>query len=201
MSKHTNEELMARYKTLPKELQEAILSVDTSKAIQEIGKKYGLAIDKIGALADETSSVMLGFERADNFVSNLNRHLGTGAETAAKIGAEINSAVFSKIRSSLRKIQSEDESERPAAGKEEVLKEIEAYEKPAQRAPDILKGTSEPLPAGEGIFEAKMPAEKTDNKKEVFRMPKEETNHPDGEEKEKPAIPYSEGDPYRESIS
>ncbi len=196
MAKYTNEQLMARYKTLPGELKEAILSVDTSKAIQEIGKKHGLAIDKLGVLADETSAVMLGFERADDFISNLARQLGVAGEKAAKIGEEINAAIFSKIRSSLREIQEREETPEAAPKKEDVLKEIERYEK----SPGILEGKSAPEPVGEGVFEAKMEPGKEAGEKEVFRMPKEEANRETSGEEEKTSVPYSEGDPYREPL-
>jgi len=174
MRSYTNEQLIEFYKKLPKDLQEAILSVNTSSIIQNIGKKYILSIDKIGELADETGMVMVGITHPHNYISNLAQRLSVDKETARKIAEEINTQIFAKVRESLKKIHGISPATEEVK-KEEIIKEIEKEEpvSSAGKVPEIIKGTSQP-------FEAK-------TKEEIFRMPPEEKK-------------YSEGDPYREPI-
>ena len=115
MTDYTNEQLLEMYHKLPKDVQEAILSVDTSEAIREIGEKHKLMIDKMGDLADETGLVMLGLTHPSQYVSHLIERLGINQETAQEITEEINNKIFFPIRESLRKIQEEREAtaERP----------------------------------------------------------------------------------------
>jgi len=102
--KLTSEQIKERFEKLPKEMREAIFSVDSSEAIQAIGKKYKLAVDKIGELADEIGLVTIGATPSHNFVSNLSRRLGVDREKARKIAQEINEQVFAKIREKLKKL-------------------------------------------------------------------------------------------------
>ncbi len=102
---YTNEELMESYQNLPKDIQDAILSVDTADIIREIGENHKLMIDKIGELADETGLVMLGFTRIDEYVPRLIERLKVGEKIAKEIAEEINGRIFYPIRDSLQKIQ------------------------------------------------------------------------------------------------
>lgn len=182
MPKLTPQQLREIYLKLPKNVQDAIFSIDSAEAVQAIGKKYDLAIDKIGELADETGLVMLGLTHPSDYIVNLARRLNIDKETAKKIAEEINSQIFVKIRESLKKIHGIEPSPRPAKQdtpfpkgeglgmREEIVKEIEKEEVPA-----ILKGTTVFHP-----FEEK-------TKEEVFRIPPEEKK-------------YSSSDPYREPI-
>lgn len=117
MSKYTNEELFERYRGLPKDVQDAILSVDTAEIIREIGEKYKLMIDKIGELADETGLVMLGFTHPSQYVSHLAERLEMDKAIAKEIAEEINSKVFFPIRENLKKIHGvEPEEPAPTPG-------------------------------------------------------------------------------------
>ena len=60
MAQIKQEDIIAKYQDLPEDLQKALVSSSFSNAITEVGKKNGLAIDKVGELADETGLVMLG---------------------------------------------------------------------------------------------------------------------------------------------
>ena len=177
MPKLTPQQLREIYLKLPKDLQDAIFSVDSAERIQSIGKKYNLAIDKTGELADETGLVMLGLTHPNNFISNLAQRLKVDKESAKKIAEEINNQIFAEIRESLKKVHGVEpspstplpEGEGPGVRKEEILKEIEKDE---TEVPEIIKGATNP-------FEAKT--------KEIVRMPPVEKRYPDG-------------DPYREPI-
>lgn len=179
MPKYTPQQLREIYIKLPKDVQDAIFSVDSAEIIQAISKKYNLAIDKMGELADETGLVMLGLTHPNNYISNLTQRLNTDKETTRKIAEEINSQIFVKIRESLKKIYSINDltvvspkTEIPE--REQILKEIEKDET-KEEVPRILKGTTVLHP-----FEAK-------TKEEVLRIPPQEKK-------------YSDGDPYKEPI-
>jgi hypothetical protein len=179
MTKLTSQQLKEIYQKLPEDLKDAMFSVDSAEIIQSLGKKYNLAIDKTGELADETGLVMLGLTHPRDFISNLSQRLGVDKETARKIAEEINQQIFAKVRDSLKKIHGIGAAPTQPPPKEEILKEIEKEE-----IPEIFKGTTQPPAPSEveGLhpFEAK-------TKEEVLRMPPEEKKYPSG-------------DPYREPI-
>lgn len=104
MPKLTPQQLKTKYQSLPQDLRDAILSVDSAEIIQDVGKKYGLAIDKVGELADETGMVMLGVTHPKEFIPNLSRRLGVDKNTARRIAEVINSRIFAKVRESLKKV-------------------------------------------------------------------------------------------------
>lgn len=193
----TNEQILEKYEQLPDDLKEAIFSVEMTEAIKGIGDKYGLHIDKIGALANEAGMVMFGATRPKDFVPNLMSRLGVDKDTANKIASDVNSQVFLKVRESLKKLHGGEEMEEPKFSpldkegsgevkKEDILKVLEHPELPA-----VLVGTRKPEEV-QNLFEVKA-------KDEVQRAPIEESRHdlPDG----KAGAPkYKESDPYREPI-
>ena len=98
------EEISKRFLDLPEDLQKALFSAQTSDAIFEVGKKHGLAVDKMGELADETGLVMLGMTKPSEYIKNLASRLALEPEKAKAIAEDINQKVFSTIRESLKKI-------------------------------------------------------------------------------------------------
>ncbi|MEK7502843.1 MAG: hypothetical protein AAB556_00165 [Patescibacteria group bacterium] len=98
------QEILDRYLNLPEDLQKALFSPQNSEAIFEIGKKHGLAVDKMGELADETGLVMLGMTKPSEYIKNLSQRLGVEPEKAKAVAEDINQKVFAPIRESLKKI-------------------------------------------------------------------------------------------------
>ena len=98
------EEIITKYQELPEDLQRALVSPSFSNAITETGKKEGLAIDKIGELAEETGFVMLGMTAPSDYVKNLTARLGVPQEKAKMIAEEINQKIFKPVRESLKKL-------------------------------------------------------------------------------------------------
>ena len=96
--------LKKRFGELPKDVQKAILSVDTSAAFMRITTKHALSIDQAGKLENETTFVMLGFEHPTDFTKNLQKSLGLSEEKIRDIAQDINEQIFRPIKDSLRKI-------------------------------------------------------------------------------------------------
>ena len=152
---YTQEELRERYLKLPKQLQDALFSVDSAEAIRQIGEKHKLMIDKIGLLADETGYVMLGLTHPKDFISRIVERLGVDQKTSRELAEEINEKIFSPVREHLKKLhglgeeiekpeiekpKSENLTEDLTKEKEETLKAIE------NEVPPILRGVANPEP-------------------------------------------------------
>ena len=207
MKNFTEKQIAQMYDNLPEDLKDSIFSVDTTSVINEIGRKYGLAIDKIGDLANETGMVMLGVTHPNEFIGNLADRLEVDKEKARAIAGEINEQVFKKVRESLRKIHNmreEAEEEKVAdvghsvsniteiVNRSDILKEIEKDHSQENLVPDIMKGDTNP-------FEEKM-------KEGVLIAPVEEKRYveesakmallPEPEKSKK----YQGFDPYREQL-
>src|SRR3989338_6990227 len=214
MQNYTDQQIAQMYDNLPEDLKDSIFSVDTTSVINEIGRKYGLAIDKIGDLANETGMVMLGVTHPNEFIGNLTERLEVDKEKARAIAQEINEQVFKKVLDSLRKIHNmreggeEEEQDKikvspfgnsqgetlPAnsVNRADILKEIEKDHTKENIVPDIMKGDANP-------FEEKM-------KEGVLIAPVEEKHYIEESAKtallpepEKPKK-YQDFDPYREQL-
>src|SRR3989339_937760 len=118
MQNYTDQQIAQMYDNLPEDLKDSIFSVDTTSVVNEIGRKYGLAIDKIGDLANETGMVMLGVTHPNEFIGNLADRLDVDKEKARAIAQEINEQIFKKVRDSIRKIHNtrEEAEEEPTKG-------------------------------------------------------------------------------------
>ena len=178
MQNYTDQQISQMYDSLPEDLKDSIFSVDTTSVVNEIGRKYGLAIDKIGDLANETGMVMLGVTHPNEFIGNLADRLEVDKEKARAIAQEINEQIFKKVRESLRKIHNmreggeEENQGNPLRqgvalmvehSREDILKEIEKDHNQENLAPEIMRGSANP-------FEEKM-------KEGVLIAPVEEKRH------------------------
>ena len=175
----TNNDIQKKFKNLPQDLRDAILSVDTANIIQSIAKKHVLTIDKMGKLADEIGLLMLGITHPKNFISNLEKKLGINSETIKKITEEINIQIFAKVRRSLKRIH-ELEEEKIKEKKESVV--------PIPKSESPVPSPQPPVPSP---FEEKLQDKvfkiETPIKKEVEQA-KKESRYP------------ANADPYREPI-
>ncbi len=100
----TKDELNKLIDSLPQDVQDAFFSDSVSQSILDIGKKYGLTVDKIGELGGEVSNVMFGITPTTDFIKNLSDRLGVDKEKAKNIAEDVNQKIFQSIRASLRKI-------------------------------------------------------------------------------------------------
>src|SRR5581483_5451989 len=97
-------EIQKRLDALPKDIQELVYSADMTTIVGQIGAKYKLHIDQVGALESEAVAVMIGLTKAEEFVSNLEDALGIPEEQAKRIETDINELLFVKIRESMKNL-------------------------------------------------------------------------------------------------
>ncbi len=107
------EQLEAKINSLPKELRDAISSVEIGQLVAQIGDEEGLMLDQSADLMDETGLVMLGITPSGNFASTLAKKLGIKNDKAEVISRKINDKVFNKIRASLQQIQEKEAAQAP----------------------------------------------------------------------------------------
>ena len=99
---YTEDALRAAFEDLPQGLRQAIASVDTANAIQDIAKQYLLHVDQMAALAGETGLVLLGLTHPAAFIGNLAKRLRLPEERAKEIAREISGKILVKVRDVLR---------------------------------------------------------------------------------------------------
>lgn len=180
-----------KYEHLPSDVRDAILSIDVDKAIQNIGARHNLHVDKIGALDDETRLVMLGVVHPKDFIRNLYDRLGSDDKEAVRqIAHEVNEQVFQKIRESLKSIHAV-ENEKPSEP-EPVKKEIVIpTEKALETKEEMVEKIEHPEKEEKDIVKEKL--------QKMNVMPKEESEYEiktNGRNKEKWSA-----DPYREPVA
>ena len=127
---YSKDELNEIFEKLPEQLKDAIVSVDNARIINGVGRKYGLHIDQIGGLAEETGYILLGVVHPTEFVSNLSKRLGIDRVVASQIASDINYQIFLKIREVLKDVQDKkkkDEAEEvePEPSKDALLAALE----------------------------------------------------------------------------
>lgn len=105
-------DLQEIYASLPKDLQDAIMSSQFQNTLIEIGRKYKLTIEQLGNLEMQTTNVLLGITNPNNYQHELETGLGiTDTEIIGKIVAEANEKIFKNIRDSLQKVNELPEGE------------------------------------------------------------------------------------------
>lgn len=102
MPRYSQREIEERYQKLPPILKEAMFSPDIANKMFEIGKKFGLTIEEIGFLAEETGYIILGLTRPQQFVDALTTRLNVGQDKAKTIAAEVNHQIFFSLREALK---------------------------------------------------------------------------------------------------
>lgn len=86
---------------LPKEIQEAINSLNWGNMSEEVGKKYQLDDIKINKLQTEILLVLVGAELLDNLKINIINNLEIDVDDAEKMNYELNIRIFTPIANTL----------------------------------------------------------------------------------------------------
>jgi len=102
MDEETQKIIDEQLKRLPKDVKEAIISVDYKAKLQEIVKRQKLLIDQAGKLETETSLIMIGLEPLTDYINNLQKELNVSALRAKEISLDVSENIFKPIRDSLQ---------------------------------------------------------------------------------------------------
>lgn len=133
---YSQEQIQDRYEKLPADVKQAMDSVDTTKAIVDIGEKNDLMYDQMTELVDEVGLVMLGLSPSAMFVTNISRRMKVNMSKAMLVAQDINKEVFDKMRRSLQQIETAHDEEtgegnavapagKSAAGEETMMTDAE----------------------------------------------------------------------------
>lgn len=167
---YTAQQLEEKYQSLPEDIREVMIGVETAKVVGAIGQTHRLRIDQMGELADEIGLTMLGLTKPDEFLTHIKNRLQIDQTAAEQITREVNEQIFLPIRESLQKLHEVKEAVivyLPKPGipadelpdKEKLLEEIENPTPSAGQAPKTERDT---------IFEKKLG--------QLFRIPREEVD-------------------------
>ena len=219
-----SEVLLEQYKKLPEALQKAIVSVENTKIIQDIGKKHNLHVDQMSELVDETWLALLGIIRSTDFVGDLKNRLEVDQQKAEEIAKDVNNQIFNEIKSALveaekiggppreQTLQSEVGEVDVLPPRENILGEIE--DKPVQ----LTESESKTIPISEVTavepmqeFDEEKAPEEPDELAESDTEPKDLMEEKLGGEfsvqsteqevgKKEVSAPEKKFDPYREAV-
>ena len=90
---------------VPREVKRAFFSDETGREIQAIGEHYGLMLDQIQDVIEETGLAMIGVKPAKQFVKNIAKRLNVTEEAANKIATDINNEVLAKVKERARQAE------------------------------------------------------------------------------------------------
>lgn len=124
MDSETQKIIADQMKKLPKDVLNAIISVDYKTKLQEVTRRQKLLIDQAGKLEMETTLVMIGLEPLADYVNNLQRELDVSVIKAKEIALDVSENIFKPIRESLYKMNGgEEEAEQSEIGLETEVRD------------------------------------------------------------------------------
>ncbi len=194
-----NTQLAARFKQLPKPIQDAITSADVAARMRELAEKHNLHTDQWGILENEVMLTLIGFQPTEDLAKNIGQEVGLQEDAASALAADVSKIVFEPIREELRKQLGE------ATGNNSTLDAL--VEEPAPPLSDPAPAPTPPVElAPEQPLVAKVPAAvvaaatppKGAPTKTVARAPTSSSYAAASPSHERKAI---EGDPYREQVA
>ena len=109
MDENTKKIIKERFDSLPKSIQEIILSTNYQDTLIEIGKQHQINVEQLGILERETTLVMMGLTPTKDFEKELTRELNIDNIKGSQITEDINSKIFLKIRELLKIMNTEPE--------------------------------------------------------------------------------------------
>ena len=103
MKNITREEVIKRYFLLPKSLQDALFSEQTSDVISKTCVLRETEKD-MAVIARLTGRVLLGYLRPENFATEIQKETGVSEMTAQLVAHDIDGEIFSNVRLELKKL-------------------------------------------------------------------------------------------------
>lgn len=100
-----------KIKTLPENLQYAVIMSDWKKSLIEIQNQFKLHIDQTQILEDCVMKLMFGDIDAPDFISEMFNNAHVNSETAADILLEVDLKILKKIRQRLEAMEEKDKED------------------------------------------------------------------------------------------
>jgi hypothetical protein len=142
MDEKTQKLIADQMKILPKDVMQAIVSVDYKSKLREITSRQKLFIDQGGKLEMETTLVMIGLEPLSDYITNLQKELGVTYTKAKEVAMDVSENIFKPIRDSLRVM---DESlKNPTPKTEEPVTKFTNSNETTLNRDQILKEIEDP---------------------------------------------------------
>src|SRR3989344_7425300 len=87
-----------RFQALPKTLQEALFSVQTSEIVNRVAEQNSVTGAKVSGIAEATGLVILGFIHPEEVAVEIRERSGLDPQTAQVISASLNARIFSSLQ-------------------------------------------------------------------------------------------------------
>lgn len=107
MDKNIEQIIRDKFNSLPKTIQEAIMSSDYENSLIQIGRDNKLTVGQMGILEREVTLVMMGLTPLNQFEAELAMELDVEVQPLIKA---LNEQIFQKIRDFLKTSSGEDNS-------------------------------------------------------------------------------------------
>ena len=135
---------------LPEALQEALLSSHTTEALQAIGQKHKIFLDKMELLFSQVGEVLMGFTHPRDFPRNLSRALGISIDQAAAITTDINRDILDPVRKEMEATYERNQllATTSQTAPQELPEEEPVTELPHITRDDLLAEIENPIPTG-----------------------------------------------------
>jgi hypothetical protein len=97
-------EMADRFTLLPEELQKVILGSNYQQQLFEIAKKHKMTFEELGTLELETTMVLLGMTRPEEYRDEIQIQLKKNESDIEALVKDINENVFTPVRGSLERV-------------------------------------------------------------------------------------------------
>lgn len=194
-----NEKIRARFKELPKTVQDAITSADVQKQLRQLADTKNLHLDQWQLLENNVMLTLLGFQPPEELDQNLKSDLDISAEEAKDLAGSVSRIVFEPIRQRLeRELEHPEAKEEEKSGVEKMREQALAGAKPgapaASEAPASPQANAAPAPTSAPVAPATPPPPRPSEK--TARMPASGAYKPGEASSARKDV---SDDPYRES--
>ncbi len=125
MSEYTKEQLWKIYENIPKELKEAIFSVETADNIHSICLKVGVKEENNSKIAELIGDVLLGILPPEELQKTIENELKINENSAKKINQMIGRIIFLPVKPALDKLYEKEENATEEKTKKPMIKKIE----------------------------------------------------------------------------
>ena len=120
LARYNKSLLIDQYKKLPDAVKSALFSTASAAKMLEIGKKYGLQMEEISYMAEETGYALLGLTKPAQFTEIIKTRLHIPQEKGEKIAEEITSAIFLPLQQALQEMPIEEKGKEPTPVQEDI---------------------------------------------------------------------------------